>query len=383
MSLFTDSLAILAVLCFNVALSEWLVRTTVARHFGTGLLVIVVTALASNLGIIPSSAAEAPVYDGIFTYLAPLAIFMLLLQVNLKDVRRAGGPMIGAFLIGAAGTTAGVLAAMQVVDGPASFGDLYRGLGGMFAGTYIGGGVNFNALALHYGVAKQGVLYAGATAADNILTALWMVVGIALPRLMVRFAGARAPARTAADPGAEEDAEQAHHFDVAVLLGLGALSVWASNRLAQALAAVGFDVPSVIVLSTLALALAQIPAIARLRGSRILGMFSIYVFLSVIGAFCDLSALGSIGQLGLTLLAFGGIVILVHGIVIYAACALLRFDWELVSVASQANVGGTGSALALARSLGRGDLVLPGVLVGSLGYALGTYCGYIVADFLL
>ena len=37
------------------------------------------------------------------------------------------------------------------------------------------------------------------------------------------------------------------------------------------------------------------------------------------------------------------------------------------------------SALALAKSLGRGDLVLPGILAGSLGTALGTFAGFAVA----
>jgi len=38
-------------------------------------------------------------------------------------------------------------------------------------------------------------------------------------------------------------------------------------------------------------------------------------------------------------------------------------------------VGGGSSALALARSLGRKDLVLPSILVGSLGTASGTFLG--------
>ena len=61
---------------------------------------------------------------------------------------------------------------------------------------------------------------------------------------------------------------------------------------------------------------------------------------------------------------------------------LLRLDPALVAVASQANVGGSTSALALARSLGRGDLALPGILVGALGNALGTYLGFLIATWL-
>ena len=41
-----------------------------------------------------------------------------------------------------------------------------------------------------------------------------------------------------------------------------------------------------------------------------------------------------------------------------------------------------GVSVALARSLGRPDLVLPAILVGSLGTALGTYLGFAVAEWL-
>ena len=56
-----------------------------------------------------------------------------------------------------------------------------------------------------------------------------------------------------------------------------------------------------------------------------------------------------------------------------------RWPMDVVAVASQANVGGGTSALALARSLSRADLVVPAILVGSLGNALGNYLGFVAA----
>ncbi|MDX5338586.1 MAG: DUF819 family protein, partial [Cyclobacteriaceae bacterium] len=47
-----------------------------------------------------------------------------------------------------------------------------------------------------------------------------------------------------------------------------------------------------------------------------------------------------------------------------------------------ANVGGNTTAFAAAESLNRPDLLIPGVLVGSLGNALGTYVGFAVAGML-
>ena len=98
----------------------------------------------------------------------------------------------------------------------------------------------------------------------------------------------------------------------------------------------------------------------------------------MIGAFCDLAALSNIGPLAGTLLLFVTVTVLIHGAIIFGIGALFRVDLDITAIASQANIGGSTSALALARSLGRADLVVPAVLVGSLGYGVGTYLGFFV-----
>lgn len=384
MNLTTDPLFILAVLCLNVVVTEWLVRHTLCRHLGTALLVIIFTAVVSNLGIIPASTARTPVYDGVFIYIAPLAIFLLLLEVNLRDILKAGLPMLSMFLLGSLGTIIGVLLAMWLVNGSSAFGSFYRPLGGMFAGTYIGGSVNFNALALQYGVVKQGLLYTGSIAVDNILTTLWMIATLALPRLLSRVLPSRAaaPPQQAID-GIEDDTATLHPLDLGLLLGLGLLGMWISNGLEALFKQAHVTFPSIIILTTLALILAQFPVVNRLKGARVLGMFLVYLFLAVIGALCNLSAYREIGTLGTSLMLLASTIIFTHGLVTFAGGALFRIDADIVAVASQANIGGSTSALALARSLGRRDLMLPSILVGSLGYAIGTYLGFAVSEFLL
>ena len=385
----SSTLYLLGVLAANVALSEWLVRHTRLRHLGSALLVIVLTAVAANVGLLPPYSDDVPVYTFVFGDLAPLGIFWLLLRVNLADLRAVGLPMLGLFLLGAVGTILGVMAGLAAVGGGEAFGDLAFALGGMFTGTYIGGSVNFNAIALEYGVVEDARLYAGAAVVDSAMTTLWMAATVALPRLLARFAGARSPgpggATAPAAPltGVEEDTEAVHPLDLSLLVALGALAVWASRALTDWIAeASGYAPPSILVLSTIALALAQCKPIATLRGSRLLGMVAVLLFLAVIGALCDVSALRGLGPLGLDLSLFVVVLVGVHGLVVFGGALAFRADPTLAAVCSQANIGGGTSALALARSLGRADLVLPAILVGSLGIALGTYCGFAVAEWL-
>ncbi len=386
-----DSLFILAVLCLLIAISEWLVKHTFLRHFGTALLVILLTAIVANVGILPAgSPPDNPVvvYDGIFGYIAPLAIFLLLLQVNLLDILRAGKALIILFLLGATGTSLGVILGMWVIDGAELLGDNFVGLSGMFVGTYTGGSINFNALAIHYDMVKEGLLYGGTVAIDNIITAIWMMATISIPKLLRRFwkQGSNSVVEkptTANSIDADPDVEEVSPYELGVLLFAGFFTLWISDLVAGWFANQGIKIPSIVLVSIIALIIAQIPQAQKLRGPQVLGSFAVTLFLAVIGAFCDLSALGSIGSIGLNLLILVVIIVLVHGSIVFGSAWLFKIDPDLAAVASQANIGGPPSALALARSLGRQDLVLPAVLVGSLGYAIGTFLGLGVAEFII
>ena len=86
------------------------------------------------------------------------------------------------------------------------------------------------------------------------------------------------------------------------------------------------------------------------------------------------------GHLALHCLSNGDV--LVHGLILFVIGGLLKQDWAIISVASNANIGGATSAGVLATAIGRGDLRLPGILAGSLGNAVGTYAGVFVALYL-
>lgn len=382
-TMFNDTLSILAILCLNIVISEWLCEKPFFRHIGTGLMVIILTAIVANFGLIPASTPATPLYDGIFAYIAPLSIFLILLNVNLSSLKKAGKPMLIMFLIGSFATMIGAVFAMWVLNGKTEIGEYYYAIGGMFTGTYIGGSVNFNAVALNYNVSQQGGLFSAATVADNIITALWVIATLALPQILNKRFPRKKDIKII-DESQEDtathssDLESVRPFDLAFLIMLSlagiSVSVWLNKQIPQ--------IPTILWLTTIALILAQIPVINRLKGHKLLGLLGVYLFLAVIGAYCDVPALIKDGKLAVILLAFVTILVMIHGLIIYGVGALLKQDWDIISIASQANVGGTASAMALARSLNRNDLTLPGILVGALGNAAGSYFGILIAEIL-
>ncbi len=381
LSVLSDPLYVGTVLLLLVAFSEWICRRPFFRAAGSALVVILAAAVLANLGVLPSSRNAPPLYDGIFVYLAPLAIFFLLLDVRLRDLRLAGVPMLLLFAAGALTTLVGTYVGYQLVRPDLHGVRQAHAVAGMFTGTYIGGSVNLNAVALQYGVTKDGTLFAAINAADNIITTIWIVATLLLPRLLQRWFPRRVPGAAAA-PVATVEAlaagEAISVIDLSLLLALGLAALFVSQVVSQLLP----FLPMVLVLTTLALVLAQVPQVQKLRGARTLGYFAVLLFLAVIGAYCDIGALIANGSVAGVLLLWVTLIVFVHGALLFGLAGLLRQDWAMIAVASNANIGGATSAGVLATALGRNDLRLPGILVGSLGNALGTYAGIFVAELL-
>ena len=369
-----------AILSFLVAISIQLEKTKVGKQLSAALIVIILGALCSNIDLIPSSRNSIPLYEVIFIYIVPVSLFYLLLDVNLTSLRKAGVPILVTFLLGTIGTFIGVLSAHYILNMSEIIGEEHAALAGMITGTYTGGSVNFNSIAIHYEMQNNPFLFAGTTAVDNILTTVWMLVTLSMPFIMRgafrkrirKIEGERKNhVYRASRPTLES-------FALLAFIGVGAIviSISLSTLIEDEF---GVTIASILIISTIALIIAQTPLMKYLQGSHIVGMFGLYLFLAVIGAYCDFAAFGELKEIGYTLLIYISIVMLIHGLITFSIGLYLFKDPEMVSVASQANIGGASTALALAKTWKRNDLMLPGILVGSLGVALGTYLGILMA----
>jgi len=376
MDFITNPIYVLAVLCFMVILAVYAGKTKFGKQFGAALLVILFTAVLANLKLIPSASNSIPLYSGIFHYIAPISIFYLLLNVNLTSIKRAGLPMIGLFVIGSLATALGILISYYLLSPQDVLGEDAKVIAGMLTGTYTGGSVNFNAVALEYDFQENGVLYAGTIAVDNVVTTLWIIATLAFPVVLRRFWKDKTNLKSNTNTKHE-----AHPEDEAIdlislmwLLFLGIAAFYVSDLIATVLP----QIPSILTLSTIGIVLAQTKFVANLKGSHNLGLYLVFIFLAVIGAYCELSAVAELKDVGITLLLFAGLAVLLHGVIVILLGGLLYRDWEMIAIVSQANVGGGTTAIALAESFNRKELVLPAILVGTLGTALGSYLGFLV-----
>ena len=394
----TNPTAVFTLLAGAVALAIVLEeRTKVFRALGSALVGILLGMLLSNTGIIPG---ESPAYDFLGGPAVSAGIILILLTVDIRSVAQAGPRMLAAFVIGGIGSAIGAsIAAMLLVD---SIGPETWKLAGQYTATYTGGGVNFAAVGA--ALDTSGELFAAGIAADVTMTAIWMATCLTVPVLFASLD--RKEAREVAEDGiagtdgsagvseahpggpSREDTDEGgtpslHEMlyssvgaigllDLAMLALIVLGTLWASDWLGTTLA----PVPSVLFLTTIALILAQFPVVRGLKGAGVIGNYLVLIFLASNGA---MSVLANIVVIGPPIVYFALATVTIHGIVIFGVGRLAGLDLKTLAVASQANVGGPASAMALAAARGYTDRLLPGVAVGLVGYAAGNYLGLFVA----
>ncbi|MEJ2502085.1 MAG: DUF819 family protein [Gemmatimonadota bacterium] len=374
----SDPPLLAAAIAAITALAFWLdVRFRWARTVGATMLVILFGAVLSNLGLVPFAS---PVYDAITGPVTSLAIVWLLFAVDVRGLRDAGLGMLLGFLIAVLATAVAAVIAALLFAG--SFdGDVWK-LAGVMTGTYAGGSLNFVAVGRELDVPPA--LFTAATASDNVMTAVWFAVTLSAAGWLGRWypaPGHDHPRTRAGDPVDDADPHADHPFfsaaplrvlDITLLLALGFALVWAADRITMEVP----GVPSILWLTTLSLAVGHTPWVRRLDGAMHLGSLGLHFFLAIIGI---ASRVSEIARVGPEVFWFTALVVGIHGLLTFGGARLARIDIQTASVASQAAVGGPSSALALAVARDWKALVLPGVVVGLLGYAVGNYVGLAVA----
>ena len=390
MVVINDPILLLTFMLSVVAFTRWLEgRVLFIEKISSAVVCTLLGITLANLGVIPFTS---PTQEAVYEFAVPYAIVLIILGSDLKQLAGAGRPMILAYLFAGAGSFVGGAVAGIVLSG--WIGPETWKLSGAFSGAFAGGGMNFAAVGR--GLEIDAGTFAAAAVADNLSTVPYLLTQVALVSVLSPIF-ARRLAHTVVTSGVDtsDTTNQAQNVketgegaidevrrgwiettmsitDISILGALPLLALWIARQLAAQLPAI----PEVLWLTTFAIVIAQLPIIKRLRGATVVSYFALHVFFIVLGSS---SMLSEVVKAGVPIFTLMIAILLLHMLVAYGLGWLARIDLSTVSVASQAAIGGPGSALALSMAMKWNQLVTPGVIVGIFGYALGNYLGFACA----
>jgi len=355
------------------------------KWFGklSGILVTMISmSLLAMAGVVPvasNSSVHVDVYEMVFSYFIPISIPMLLFSSNLLKIIKESGKLLLAYILGAIGVVLGCFLAFSLIHlGPDS-----GKTAGVIAATLIGGSVNFiaSAEALHF---STNPLFTATIAVDNFVSNLYTLFLFLTPSLLFLsrfFVKPKKENQIASTDSSDKKTYPMTIERIAVAVFIAALIAGTGNLIApflQSIFKTNLNL-SILIITVLAVLAANFfPKLLKpLEDTAFsIGLWMMYVFLAVIGAATNFQQIFSIGPavLGfyLTIMAF-------HFLFLLALAKLFKLDVYEVVISSAANIMGPSVAAPMAASMGQKKLVTPGILVGILGYVIGTFVGVSIA----
>jgi len=341
------------------------------------LFIYFVPMLLSNIGVL---AHEGPVYDWMNDTMLPFLLVIVLLKVDVVSAVRVMGRGMLVMLCGGAGVILGAPLVYSLVKDrldPTA----WKAFGSL-AGSWIGGTANMAAVG--QGLGASGTEFGLAVLGDNMVYIVWLPILLASKGLAPWFnrftrvdpRRMEMLERTGVEAKAVDERIAVPHFLYLLFLG------FAATLAAGVIAGLLPEVPPVLTASTwrillvttFGLMLSATPA-RKIPGSQELAIALIYLFVANMGARADLSGLRE--QVIWFLLA-AYLWVGLHGLACILGARLFRVDIHSTAIASVANIGGAaGASLVAAHHNPR--LVPVGILMALMGYALGTYGGFIAA----
>jgi uncharacterized membrane protein len=311
------------------------------------------------------------VRSAILTHLLPALVFLLLVRCDLRAVVALGPRILLAAFCSTVSILAGIVVAWMLWRWwlPA---DGWRVLASIGA-TWIGGTANL--VAVSRAIAAEPDVVSLALLTDTICYTAWVLVlfaSVPFARRFNQWAGATPADDVSGHAHPAAATGRLVPGDVLVWLGIGLVVGTLAAAAAQRMPPVASFTPTswTLILATVAGCAAALTPLARLPGSDSTASALLAVVIVAMASQANLAGLGRAPVFvaaGFTVLAF-------HTAAMVAAAKLLRLDLGLCSVASLANVGGVGSAPILAAAHSRA-LVPVGILLGLLGYVIGTAAG--------
>ncbi len=389
-----DVMTLWAIIVIFSSLSIYLeLKYKWAAKVSGAIIALILALLLSNFKVIPT---ESVVYDQVWGFVIPLALPLLLFQIDIKAIWKESGRLLGIFLLSSVGTVAGTFVAFFLLKEHIPHLDK---LSAMMSASYIGGGVNFAAMALKFNPPKD--VISAAVVADNLMTALFILTLMAIPT--VRFFRKKYSTPHIDEVEGKLIAGQEDYFSrkeislLDIALNFGAaffivavsfkLSAFMTNILPEAGGNILYEMFTGIVTDkylilttfTFALLLSFPKFFKQLNGSNEFGTFLIYLFFFVLGIPASIPLIIQTAPL---LLLFVFIIAMLNLVISLIAGKLIGADLEEILLASNANIGGPTTAAALAIAKGWHKLIGPILVVGTLGYIIGNYIGTAIGIFL-
>jgi uncharacterized membrane protein len=364
----------------------WLCRkVSFLGKIGPVLILYLIGLLIGNLGLMPDQLPA--VQELMSNAMVPMAIPLMLFGCTFR--KEGTRSQILALITGM------ISVIMAVIIGYLIFGkDIDQGakVGGMLTGVYTGGTINLAALKTMLSVKDE--TYIMINSYDILISFLYLTflltIGIRLFRKILPH-DKSVISKNDMDEIRKEIARNEENpykglftrdgiRHAGTCVGLTLLICAVSAGVALAMPSGMFMTVFILMLTTLGIGASFIRKIHDTPYSYDIGMYCIYIFCIAVASMADLGKLdfaGGINLLGYLLIAVFGSLLLQ---VIFAR--MFRIEADMMVIASVTYINSPPFVPMMAAAMKNKNVLVPGLSIGILGYAVGNYLGFLISQLL-
>ena len=362
-------------------------RWTIVQKIGTVVLAYAVGIISSLCGVFNFASPEIAVsfsklQSTLMNVAVPLAIPLMLFNCDFKLWTKALPKTAWALVLGL------VSVVVAVVSGYFIFRDYVpetNKVAGMMAGIYTGGTMNFNALGASLNVDKS--VMAIVLAFQMVITTPYVFFllggGYKIFRKLLPYKDVTWRGRTDEDTIATADVENYHNMLekknlIGMLKGLGLSVVFLAIGAGLALLITGTlnELVVILTITTLSIIASFFKKVRELPKTFELGMFFILIFSVIVASMFNIHSVNG-GSLYVGGFVFWiiGVSVMLHLIL----CRIAKVSGDLFCVSQVGLLCSPPFVPPIAGAMKNKKVLISGIVVGLVGYAVGTYLGAFLA----
>jgi uncharacterized membrane protein len=357
-------------------------RFHLLNKLGAIFIAYIIGIIIGNLGILPEESSKVQDLTTMLTI--PLAIPLLLFSSNIQEWGKLAKVTFLSFLFGVLAVIVAVIAGFFIFKSH-GLTDTWK-ISGMLIGVYTGGTPNLASLKLMLNVDHETYLLAHTydMAVSVVYLVFLMTIGQRFFHFLLRpFSQNENKIDSKEFEGSVESYKGMLSKKILLPLlsafGIAILIFAISGGLSLLVEENQQMIVVMLTITTLSIFASMIKFVNRIEKTFEAGMYLILIFSIVVASMADISRFTEIsfGLLGYISLAIFGSLLL-HSII----SKIFRIDADTMMITSTSLICSPLFVPAIAAAIGNKRIIVSGLTVGIIGYAIGNYLGLVVAEFL-
>jgi len=350
------------------------------NKLGAVFIAYLVGLVVGNVGILPEGAAG--IQDTLTSITIPLAIPLLLFSSNLKQWKSMAGKAIVALIIGIVSVVLVVVAGYFIFMDK-GMPDLWK-VSGMLVGVYSGGTPNLASLKMMLNIDPD--IYILTHTYDMLISTAFLAFLMTIGK---KFFLLFLPAFNDGSPNEVEYTNGSDpywgifrrdtFYPLLKAYGLAILIFAIAGGLSMLTSKNSQIVVVILTITTLSIIAATFKKINSIEKTFESGMYLILIFSVTVASMADISRFA-----GLTPGLFGYITLVVFGSLLLQVVLgrIFKVDADTTIITSTALICSPPFVPVVAAAINNRKVILTGITIGIIGYAIGNYLGFVLAEIL-